>query len=67
MVPVDLLPGSDMSISREDWIWLQKQCRVRSDWELGQCVSWNPREQVTACRVRVGLAAASSGQGGLTH
>ena len=53
MVPVDLLPGSDVDISPEDWAWLQKQCRVRSDWELGQQVSCNPREQVTACRMRV--------------
>ena len=56
MVPVDLLPGSDVGVSREDWAWLQKQCCIRSDWDLGQSVSWNPREQLTACRVRVSFS-----------
>ena len=50
------MPGSDVDISREDWIWLQRQCRVRSDWQLGWCVSSNPREQATACQVRVGFS-----------
>lgn len=36
MVSVDLVPGSDKDISREDWNWLRRQCRVRSDWELGR-------------------------------
>ena len=49
MVPVDLLLGRDASMSHEDWVWLQRQCRVRSEWELGPCVSWNPREQVFQC------------------
>ena len=56
MVPVRLSPGSDVGITSDDWEWLRKQCRVCNDWELGWCVSQDPREQVTACRVRVGFS-----------
>ena len=55
MVPVDLVPGSDEDISREDWNWLRRQCCVRSDWELGRRVGSYSREPVTLCRVYVGF------------
>ena len=50
------VPGADAGITHQDWVWLQKECHVYSDWELGHRVSCNPRDQVTTCTMRLGFA-----------
>ena len=65
MVPYAVLPGKDVGITKEDYTWLLKQCRAKTDWQLTFRVSADAQGYSIACagaglRARGGFALTCS-------